>query len=97
MDSPEELTGVDEEQETEASGLPSSNPSVLEANYPNIQENLVKGSTPRRGMVAPALRVGLPCAGGRTSGRLVAPAADGLGVAPTPFATTCPAPRAPKV
>jgi hypothetical protein len=97
MDSPQELAGIDEEQETEASGLPSSNPSVLEADYANIRANLVEGSTPRRVMAAPALRVGLPRASGRTSGRLVAPAADGLGAAPAPFATTSPAPRAPKV
>jgi hypothetical protein len=36
MDNPQELTGIDEEEETEASGLPSSNPSILEADYANI-------------------------------------------------------------
>jgi hypothetical protein len=53
MDCPQELIGVDEEEETEAYGLPSSSPSVLEA-------DLVEGSTPRRGMAAPAPTVGLP-------------------------------------
>jgi hypothetical protein len=37
------------------------------------------------------------CAGGWTGGRLVAPAAGGLGVPPAPFVATSPAPRAPKV
>jgi hypothetical protein len=97
MDSPQELTDVDKEQETKASGLPSSNPSVLEADYANIRANLVEGSTPRRCMEAPALRVGLPCAGGQTSGRLVALAIDVLRAAPTPFAATSLVPRAPKV
>jgi hypothetical protein len=97
MDSPQELTDVDKEQETEASGLPSSNPSVLEADYANIRANLVEGSTPKRCMEALALRVGLPCAGGQTSGRLVALAVDVLRAAPTPFAATSLVPRAPKV
>jgi hypothetical protein len=48
-------------------------------------------------MEAPALRVGLPCAGGQTSGRLVALAVDVLRAAPTPFAATSLVPRAPKV
>jgi hypothetical protein len=81
MDSPHELAGVDEEQETESPRRPSFNPLILVSDSTKIRANLVERNT--RATMAPVPRSSIPA---RAHARC--PAAGGLGTAPVPYAAT---------
>jgi hypothetical protein len=61
MDGPQELANIYEEQETESSRRPSSNPLILVVDSDEIQVNLVDKSMPSKALVAAVPKVRLPC------------------------------------